>query len=211
MADRQGFHAQARALVEDRVLDAAAAVIVAEGWGAVTMARMAAQVGVSRQLLYKQIGNRQLLGEAVITRETDRFLDGIAERIAEHADDPVTGLSTATGYVLRTGAENALLKAILAGATGADGDLLTLLAARSEPVLQRTLTVTLTQARRHYATLELPEDKLASVVEVFVRLTLSHLLQPTAPVEHAVEQVRDIVAFCLHPSTAKPHPINAYA
>jgi hypothetical protein len=145
----------------------------------------------------------------VIARETDRFLDGIAERMAEHPDDPVTGLSTATDYVLRMGAENALLRAILAGGNGPDGDLLALLAARSEPVLQRTLTTTLAHARHHYTNLELPEGKLASVIEVFVRLTLSHLLQPTSPIQHAVEQVHDIVAHCLHSSTGKPRPVNA--
>jgi AcrR family transcriptional regulator len=51
VADRQGFHAEVRALLEDRVLDAAAEMIIGEGWGAVTMSRIAAQVGVSRQLL----------------------------------------------------------------------------------------------------------------------------------------------------------------
>jgi AcrR family transcriptional regulator len=208
VVDRQGFHAEVRALLEDRLLDAAAEVIVTEGWGAVTMARIAEQVGISRQSLYKHVGSRQALGEAVISRETDRFLAGMAEQIAVHGDDPVAGLSAATDHALRTGANNALLKAVLTGGNGAEGDLLALLAVRSEPVLQRTITALLGQARRHYQTLDLPKDQLAWVVEVVARLTLSHLLQPTSPIERAVTQVRAVVAQCLHPPAVQPpaHP-----
>src|SRR5882757_523482 len=195
VADRQGFHAEVRALLQDRVLDTTAEVIVAEGWGAVTMSRIATQVGVSLQLLYKQIGSRQVLGEAVIARETDSFLSGITACMAEHADDPVAGLSTAAGYTLRTGADNALLKAILAGGNGADGELLALLTTRSAPVLQPAIAAVLAQARDQYQTLGLPADRLTSLVEVFVRLTLSHLLQPSGPIEQAIEQIRDLVAL----------------
>lgn len=197
VTDRPGFHAEVRALLEDRVLDATAEMIVAEGWGAVTMSRIATQVGVSRQLLYKQIGSRHILGEAVIARETDRFLSGIAERIAARPDDPVAGLSTAAEYTLRTGADDALLKAVLTGGNGADGELLALLATRSEPVLQRAVAAVLAQARDLYLPLGLPADRLTSLAEVFVRLTLSHLLQPTGPIEYAVEQIRAVVALCM--------------
>lgn len=197
VVDRQGFHAEVRALLEDRVLDATAQVIVTEGWAAVTMARIADQVGISRQSLYKHVGSRQALGEAVISRETDRFLSGIAECMAQHAEDPVAGLSAGTAHALCTGADNALLKAILAAGNGAEVDLLALLAARPEPVLQRAISTMLDQARRHYKSLSLPEDQLASLVEVVARLTLSHLLQPTSSVERAVTQVRNVVSHCL--------------
>jgi len=204
MVDRQGFHAEVRALLEDRLLDATAQVIVAEGWAGVTMARIADQVGISRQSLYKHVGSRQALGAAVISRETDRFLGGMAECIAQHAEDPIAGLSAATAYALRTGADNALLKAILADGHGAEGDLLALLVGRPEPVLERAISMMLSQTRLHHQTLGLPEEQLAWVVEVVARLTLSHLLQPTSPIERAVKQVRAVVAHCLHPSAAQP-------
>jgi AcrR family transcriptional regulator len=205
VADRQGFHAQARALLQDRVLDVAAELIVDEGWGAVTMARVALEAKVSRQLLYKQIGSRQMLGEAVVSRETDRFLEGITQQITAHRDDPLAGLDAAAGYVLRAGANNDLIKAILAGGTGSDGDLLALLAARTEPVLQRTLTTTLQHARRQYAHLDIPAERLTTTIEVFVRLTLSHLLQPLQPVDDAIRQIREVLSYTLRPATSSPN------
>src|SRR5487761_1557672 len=126
MPESRGFYTQMRAVLRERLLDAAAAQICYGGWSAVTMARVADQVGVSRQSVYKEIGSKTALGEAVITRETGRVLAGVIGQLREHGTDAAAGVPAAAG--------NPLIKAILVGAAGGD-ELLPLLAGRPDPVL----------------------------------------------------------------------------
>ena len=196
MPEARGFYTQMRALLRERLLDAAAALICADGWSAVTMARVADEVGVSRQSVYKEIGSKTALGEAVITRETGRVLAGVVERLAAHGTDAAAGIPAAADYVLRTAAGNPLIKAILVGAAGGD-DLLPLLAGRPEPVLAPAIAVVRAEARTRYAGLPLAAGTLDQLSEIVVRLTLSHLVQPTGPIDEAVAQVQVITELAL--------------
>ncbi|MHA6795559.1 TetR family transcriptional regulator [Pseudonocardia bannensis] len=197
MSARQGFHARVRSLLRDQLLDAATEITCDRGWDAVTMSRVAARVGVSRQSVYNEVGSKDALAEAMVTRETDRFLAGVTERLALHSGDLPAGLSAAVEYTLREAADNPLIKAIVSAAHGAADDLLPLVAVRPEPVLERAVAAIAAQVRAVHPDLSItgPDgaDAIESLVEVFVRLTLSHLVQPSAPIEYAVEQVRWIV------------------
>ncbi|WP_245900907.1 TetR/AcrR family transcriptional regulator [Prauserella shujinwangii] len=195
MVRERGFQAEVRALLRDRLLDAAADITCAEGWAAVTMSRIAERVGVSRQSVHKEVGTKQALGEALVTREADRFLDGIETRLREHPGDPVTGVASAVEYTLRTGADNPLLKAILAAPHPGADELLPLLATRPEPVLRRAVTAVLGYVRQQYP--ELAERDPGPLVDAVVRLTLSHLAQPLGPAEDAIAQVRRIAGLWL--------------
>src|ERR1700726_1370971 len=106
MTESRGFYTQMRDVLRERLLDAAAALICADGWNAVTMARVADAVGVSRQSVYKEIGSKTALGEAVVTRETDRVLAGVIGQLRAHGADAASGIPAAAEYVLRTGARN---------------------------------------------------------------------------------------------------------
>lgn len=184
------FRAEMREVLRQRVLDVAVELICAEGWSAVTMSRIAERVGVHRQTLYTEIGAKQALGEAVIARETEKFLDGVNECLRTHPD-LVAGLTAAVEYALTTAAGNSLIKTIITGAAGHDGDLLPLLASRPEPVLRRAIDAVTAQVRGYHTdTTDLDFGELAETV---VRLTLSHLVQPTRPVESAVAQIRSVI------------------
>ncbi|WP_214367808.1 TetR family transcriptional regulator [Pseudonocardia sp. H11422] len=206
MNAQQGFHARVRSLLRDQLLDAATEITCDRGWDAVTMSRVATRVGVSRQSIYNEIGSKDALAEAIITRETDRFLTGVAERLAAHPGDLPAGLSAAVEYTLREAADNPLIKAIVSAAHGAADDLLPLLAVRPEPVLERAVAAIAEQVRVLHPDLHITDangaDALVSLVEVFVRLTLSHLVQPSAPIEYAVGQIRWIMDTALHGPTA---------
>ena len=202
MPESRGFYTQMRAVLRERLLDAAAALICADGWSAVTMARVADEVGVSRQSVYKEIGSKTALGEAVIARETERVLDGVIGRLREHGTDAAAGIPAAADYVLRTGAGNPLIKAILVGAAGGD-ELLPLLAGRPDPVLGRAIAVVRAEARARYGGLPLTAGTIDRVSEIVVRLTLSHLMQPTGPIDEAVAQVRALVQAVLGQPAAR--------
>lgn len=196
MSTAPNFQAEVRALLRDRLLDTAREIVCAEGWSAVTMSRVAKEVGVSRQGLYKDIGTRQELGEALVARETDEFLAGVSDCLDRNGSDARAGLTAAVHYALTTAADNPLVKAILTGAHD-NSELLPLLTSRPEPVLERALAAILPQARQHYGALGLTDDQLAALVEIVVRLTLSHLIQPTGPISRAVDQIHDVISLAL--------------
>jgi AcrR family transcriptional regulator len=195
MAER-AFYTRMHELLREQVLDVTASMICADGWQAVTMARVADRVGVSRQSVYKEIGSKTALGEAVVTRETDRVLAGVAEQLRAHGADPAAGIPAAVEYVLRSGADNPLIKAVLVGAHGGDSDLLPLLAIRPEPVLGRAVAAVTAEAGDLYGGF-LPPELIGQASEIVVRLTLSHLMQPTGPIDDAVAQIRTLIELVL--------------
>jgi AcrR family transcriptional regulator len=171
------FYDELRALRLERLLDASVAIITEEGWDRLSMTKVAQRSGVPRQSLYKEVGTKSELGEAVVHREVERFLAGVREGIAAHPDSVEDGLGAAARFVLEHGETNAVLKAILR--PGHDPELLELLTVRPEAVL--------TQAFRAVS------DALGSVsdalVDSMVRLTISHLLQPTVSIDEAVDRI----------------------
>ena len=196
MAESQGFYEQMRGVLRERLLDATVVLICTDGWSAVTMGRVADAVGISRQSVYKEIGSKTALGEAVVARETETVLAGVIGELRAHGTDAASGIPAAAEYVLRTGADNPLVKAILVGAAGGD-ELLQLLAVRPDAVLGRAIAVVRDEARARYGTLGLTADTLDQLSEIVVRLTLSHLMQPTSPIEQAVAQVRTLIQAAL--------------
>ena len=72
---RQAFRRQ----VHDQALETAQAMLVERGWEQVRFGDVASAIGVSRPTLYAAFGNKEGLAEALVLRETDRFLVGITE------------------------------------------------------------------------------------------------------------------------------------
>lgn len=183
-------------MLHNRILDAAAEVTAERGWGAVTMSGIASMVGVSRQILYKEIGAKNALGHALVTRETDRFISGVAEHIRAYPSEPAEGIAAAAEFTLVSGADNALIRAIGAGTAGGDTELLPLLTTSTGPVLGRAIkeiTAIILEVNPELSA----ADTVASTVEVAVRLTLSHLLSPLGPTEEAASQIRHVVVKLL--------------
>jgi AcrR family transcriptional regulator len=193
VAEAPNFQSEMRLLLRERALDAAREVVCTEGWGAVNMSRIAKDVGISRPVLYKEIGTRQALADALIERELGDFLRGIVDTLAQHPDDPITGMTRAAEYTLRTGADNTLLKAVLSGRHSSDTTLLPALVTEPEPVLGRAVAALIAAMRERYDLPALTDADLESLVEILVRLTLSHLFQPIGPIDRAVTQITLVI------------------
>lgn len=172
--------------LRERILDAGAHLICDTGWDRVTMSQLARRAGISRQMVYKEFGSRDDLARAIISRHADRFLAGVVQRLRDHTDDIGAGVSAAVGWVLRAAADDPLLKAVLSAAHGGTQDLLPLLTTNPEPVLERAVQTIYAEATALWA--GFPTQDLGHLVEVIVRLTISHLIQPFAPVDHVVAQ-----------------------
>ncbi|MGY0498734.1 TetR family transcriptional regulator [Nocardia sp. FBN12] len=194
MAEPPNFQAEMRQLLRDRMIDAARTMVVSEGWGAVNMSRVAKEVGISRPVLYKEIGTKQALADALIERETGIYLTGVAETLARHPADPLAGMTAAAEYTLRTAGDNTLIKAVLSARHDGDTALLPALVSDPEPVLGRAVAALSGTVREQYEFASLTDDELTAVVEIMVRLTLSHLFQPTGSVDRAVAQIGAVLS-----------------
>lgn len=203
VATAPNFQSDMRRLLRERVIETARGLVCTEGWGAVNMSRVAKEVGVSRPVLYKEIGTKQDLADVVIANEVDVFLVGIAEKLAAHPDDVIAGLIAAVEFTLRSGADNMLLKAVLSGRSAPDTALLPALMTEPEPVLGRAIAAVTATVRAQYDLASVGDEELGSVAETVVRLALSHLFQPTGPVERALEQIRVVAVGLFEPLLAE--------
>jgi AcrR family transcriptional regulator len=195
--DTLNFQAEVRSLLRERVLDAAYDLVCSEGWRAVNMSRIAIQVGISRQVLYKEFGAKQAVGEALVQRETDRFVGGVVSAIQAHPDDLAAGLAAGAAFTLRAGADDALVKASMTRARSAEVGLTPLLTAGSRPIWAGAMEAIAGAARDFYDLPASIERQLKSIVEVDVRLTFSHMWQPMSSVDEAVQQIYTTVrALC---------------
>lgn len=187
----------APASTRERLLAMAAALTCTDGWAAVTMGKLAACVGVSRQTVYNELGSKADLAEALLLRETDCFVRCVAEVFAEHPGRPVEGITAAFRATLESARDNPLLKTVLGGPFGGRDDLLPLVTTQPDAVLGRAVSAVAPMLARGYPEVRFGDSEWAVAVEVFCRLLLSHLVQPTGSLEHATGQMRWVIGRML--------------
>ncbi|WP_051399614.1 TetR/AcrR family transcriptional regulator [Haloechinothrix halophila] len=200
-AARSTFRESVRSLLREQLLDAASESLVAGGWNQLKMADVARAVGVSRQTVYNEFGNKTQLGEALAMREAERFLDGIATTLDEHPDDLLTAITAAVEFTLSEAEVNPLLKAILTATRGGATELLPFVTTRSGPILAAATRVLLTYLNDHWPEIELDEAERTLVVESIVRLVVSHLVMPLAPATEVARQISWLASRILHHPT----------
>ena len=169
--------------VRERVLDAAHAETVTQGWSQVRIGEVATASGVSRPTLYREFGSKDGVGEALLAREAERFFTGIAAILETH-HDVGEGIRDAVAFTLDQAADNPLLHAVLTGSRSGDAGLLPFLTTRSELILgggRALLADWVDRAEPGH-----PSREVDEVVDAVVRLVVSHLVAPALrPVEVA--------------------------
>ncbi|MGK3943910.1 TetR family transcriptional regulator [Streptomyces sp. RP5T] len=184
------YRESVRSLLKERILDAAHERVAADGWDRLKMTHIATTAGVSRQTVYTEYGSKAAIGQALVMREVERFLTGIQGQLLAHPDDMRAAITAAIGHTLRTAADNSLLKAILTSSRGGDEDLLAHLTTRSEPLLDTAISMLTAYATEVWPDIDAHSRDLA--VESVVRLTVSHLVQPTLPPDLSAERIAEI-------------------
>jgi AcrR family transcriptional regulator len=187
----------APARTRERLLDAATSLIAADGWAAVTMGKLAAHVGVSRQTVYNELGSKTELAEALMLRETERFAERVTEVVAAHPGRPVDGVTAAFHQTLEAAKVNPLILIALGCPKGGRDDFLPLLTTRPEGVLGRSVDTVAALFAQCYPEVRLTPSEWTVAVEAVVRLLLSHLVQPSGSVEHATGQMRWVIGRLL--------------
>ena len=181
--------------LRDRLCDAAVAVISGEGWARVTMARLADDVGVSRQTVYNEIGTKSDLAEAIVLRELERFLAGVVRSFDENPTDLVQAIRDSARRVLKYAKNNALLHAVVSATHGADTELLPLLTTHAESLLVAAKMVV--GERLAGYRIDLPDDRLEASIDMVVRLVLSHVMQPSADPASTADDIAWVAARVL--------------
>jgi AcrR family transcriptional regulator len=184
--------------IRDRLVASAIELTVERGWSALTMAKLADRVGVSRQTVYNELGAKPQLAEAMVMRELDTFLAHVDGAFRDEPDDLVAAIREAARRALALAGDSPLLHAVLSSSQGAESDLLPLLTTHSAPVL----AVAGTMIREHVAaypeaTANLPDDRLESLIDMVVRLVISHVMQPAGSPEETADSIGWIAARVL--------------
>ncbi len=175
------------------IVEAARRTTAADGWSSVTMSRLADEVGVSRQTVYNEVGSKPELAQALVLDELGRFLAVVEAGFDAHPSSLHDGVQAAVRGVLDLAHDNPLLAAIVAGTHGADTDLLPLLTTSSMPLLDAARTV----VSARLAAYRVDSSRVAPAADLLVRVTLSHVMQPSDTPARTAAALADAVARLL--------------
>jgi AcrR family transcriptional regulator len=164
--------------LRQRLVASAVELTLAHGWAQVTMARLAAEVGVSRQTVYNEVGGKPALAEAMILAELERFLTVVGDAFDRHPTDLVAAIEAACASVLEAAQGNDLLKAVVTATHGADTELLPLLTTHAESLLAVAKQVVGERIAGYDVPLD--DDHREAAIDMVVRVVLSHVMQPSA-------------------------------
>lgn len=147
----------------EQILDQAAHLILAEGLYAVSMERLARDIGISKGLVYNYFPTRDALLTALLNREQAELRDrGMASALqAESFEDLIR--QTTRLYLEQTRDRGALIAALLA-----DPSVALLMEAENRADRERTVRYFVRAARREYG---LPLPVAISAVEMVSAIT----------------------------------------
>jgi AcrR family transcriptional regulator len=174
--------------LRDELLDAFAELLTLRGYRGVRMQDVADAVGVSRQTVYNEFGDKWRLAQALVIRDNEQYLDGIDQVLSQH-DDLYSAVAAAVAYTLEMSADDPIKKAVLTGTGGEE--LLPLLTTRAEPLLFGARARLIEHVTAQWPHLD--RDSLAEVADAAIRLTMSHMLLPADPPERVARQIARLV------------------
>jgi AcrR family transcriptional regulator len=167
----------ARELLRNSLLDAALDQLEERGWSEITMAQVARSAGVSRQTLYNEFGSREEFTQALVARETARFLVAVEEAVNDHLREPAVALSAAFDVFLTAAAENPLVRTMVSGESS-EG-LLALFTTQGRPIVEGAAGRLTAVIVAGWPQVNLKSAELLS--ECLVRLAISYASLPKGP------------------------------
>ncbi|GGX98172.1 hypothetical protein GCM10010515_75590 [Streptomyces fructofermentans] len=190
-----------RKQMRERVLDEAWLLASEAGWDHVRVADLAVRAEVSRPSIYAEFGNRAGIGQALVHRETERFLAGVAEVLEVRRDDVAAALEAGVAYALAEAARNPFIRAVVTAARGGTDALLPFLTSRPEPVFSQAWH--LVAAWLGNVAPRVSESDRLEAADSLVRLTISHMLMPSSDAG-ACRRVARAACAGLEPAPREP-------
>lgn len=145
--------------------------------------------------MYKEFGNRAGLGRALVIRETQEFLAGVADVLYPGLPDTRASLRTAILHVLTQAEEHPFIRAVLAAAREGSDNLLLYLTARADPILDSSQALLRDWLGGRHP--EQEEETIRLAADVTVRMTISHLILPASPPQHTADRLATAVSKLL--------------
>ncbi|MCD2129564.1 TetR family transcriptional regulator [Rhodococcus ruber] len=184
--------------LREEAIRAAQVLTVEKGWERVRISEVAALIGVSRPTLYKEFGDKQGLGDALVLQEAERFLLGITAVLDAHRGAVEEAIPAAVRYTLDEAAASPLLRVVLT-APSADTPreetgvlpLLTTSASMLELTSER-LEAWLVE---HFP--QIDGEVVADCVDALIRLTISYLVLPTTGSAETGRRITRVALRCL--------------
>lgn len=194
LVDSPNLRDSYRQHLRDKALEGAYELVVAKGWEKVRVGEIAEKVGTSRAMLYKEFADKRGIGDALVLREAERFLDGIRTELASHGGDAAGGLAAAVRFTLEEAERSPLLKAVLIShreesAHEPSKGVLPLLTT-SFSILEVASETLAKWVGVHFPNLD-PGDA-ADASDALVRLTISHLALPNASAGRTGRQITEV-------------------
>ncbi|MEU3642380.1 TetR family transcriptional regulator [Lentzea sp. NPDC034063] len=184
------------------IIEAAIEMTARDGWAAVTMTRLAEQVGVSRQTVYNEIGSKNSLADAMLTHELGRFLAAIGDAFDRHADDLVEAIYDAVRDVLDLARDNLLVRAIASATHGADTELVPLLTTQAETLLLEVKAMLAARVESYRP--GLTGEQIEVLIDLMTRTVLSHVIQPTGTPAGTADGLAWLASRVLEEPARKP-------
>ncbi|HUP99430.1 MAG TPA: TetR family transcriptional regulator [Aeromicrobium sp.] len=189
--------------IRERLLDAAKQLIESSGWGSVTMGKLAAAVGVSRQTAHTELGTKHQLAETLVQRELFDFLTFVQLRMSAETE-LIAGIRAAAQGVLEQAEQNLLLRTVLGSIPNeTDDELLKLLTIDSGFIVDTAVEAVRAQVREQYSPLPFTDAELDMAAEAIVRLVLSHVVRPSKPPAEAAADIAHIVELAVAGTTVR--------
>lgn len=177
------------ATIRERLIAAAAQFTAEHGWTSLTMAKLANRVGVSRQTVYNELGGKDQLAEAMVMHELEAFLALVDAAFADHPERVVDAIRAAARGVLDLAQVNPLLHAVVSTSQGVASELLPLLTINAEGLLGASRDMI--RAHVDGYDLGLPPERLDALIDMVIRLVLSHVMTPSG----SPDEVADTIAW----------------
>jgi AcrR family transcriptional regulator len=184
------------------IIEAAIEMTARDGWAAVTMTRLAEQVGVSRQTVYNEIGSKNSLADAMLAHELGRFLAVIGDAFDRHTDDLVEAIYDAVRDVLDLARDNLLVRAIASATHGADTELVPLLTTQAETLLIEVKTMLAARVEAYRP--GLTGEQIEVLIDLMTRTVLSHVVQPTGTPAGTADGLAWLASRVLEEPARKP-------
>ena len=179
----------------DRIVAAAVELTTTSGWASVTMSRLAAAAGVSRQTVYNEVGSKPALAETMILEELARFLQVVEQAFDAEPDELTRGIERAVSDVLTYASANTLLHAVVSATHGADTELLPLLTTNAAGLLGVAKEVISARVAPYQPAID--ADHLDAAIDMVVRVVLSHVMQPSGAPARTADDISWIAARVL--------------
>jgi AcrR family transcriptional regulator len=189
--------------LRERLLDAAKALIEKSGWASVTMGKLAAAVGVSRQTAHTELGTKHQLAESLVQRELLDFLAFVQARLAAETE-LIAGIRSAAQGVLEQAEQNLLLRTVLGSIPNeTDDELLKLLTIDSGFIVDTAVEAVRANVVEYYSPLPFSDEELDMAAEAIVRLVLSHVVRPSKSPGEAAADIAHIVELAVRGTQAR--------